>query len=145
MNDGFGIGFRLELRPVGLQFGTQLMKILDDAVVYKRNARRHMRMGVALAGNAVRGPTRMADAGGAAQRLRGKQGLQIAQLALGAAAGELALFERRDAGGIIAAIFEPFQRVDQRVDDRLFSQNPDDSAHGLSRPSAIETVAMSVF
>ena len=40
------------------------------------------------------------------------------QLAFGAAAAELAAFERGDAGGVIAAIFEALQRIDDERRDR---------------------------
>ena len=35
---------------------------------------------------------------------------------------ERAVLERRDAGGVIAAIFEPLERVDQMAGDRLASR-----------------------
>ena len=55
--------------------------------------------------------------------------LEIPELALGAAAGQVAAFERGDAGRIVAAIFEPLQRVDEERRDRRRAENSDDAAH----------------
>ena len=55
--------------------------------------------------------------------------LEIAQLALGTAAGQLSVFQGGDAGGVIAAVFEPLERVDERARDRLTPENAHDSAH----------------
>ena len=96
----------------------------DDALV-------HVRMGVALDGLAVRGPARVADADVALQRLVGKAQLEVLQLALGAAAVQVAVLDGGDAGRIIAAIFEPPQRVDEVARHRLLSENADDAAHAL--------------
>jgi hypothetical protein len=35
-HEGFGVGFRLELGALGLEFGAQLGVVLDDAVVDRR-------------------------------------------------------------------------------------------------------------
>ena len=64
------------------------------------------------------------------QRLAVQLGFEIAQLAFGAPARQLAAFQRRDAGGIVAAIFEPLERIDQLRRDRLAAENADNSAHG---------------
>ena len=54
---------------------------------------------------------------------------QILQLALGAPARQVAAFQRRDAGGIVAAIFEALERLDHFLGDRLAPEYPDDPAH----------------
>ena len=38
-------------------------------------------------------------------------------------------FQRRDAGGIVAAIFEPLQRIDQLLRDRIAPENADNATH----------------
>jgi hypothetical protein len=63
----------------------------------------------------------MADADRAIQRLALKPLLQIPELAFSPSAGQMAVLKRGDACGIIAAIFEPFERLDQRRSDRLDS------------------------
>ena len=47
---------------------------------------------------------------------------------------ERAVIERGDAGGVIAAIFEALERIDQMAGDRLASENSDDPAHPLGWP-----------
>ena len=94
-----------------------------------------VRMGVGFGRLAVGGPAGMADAAGAFQRLLGELGLERAQLALGAAAGQHAVFQRGDPGGVIAAVFEALERIDQLAGDRRISQNSDDSAHSASVPT----------
>ena len=86
-------------------------------------------MGVALGRRAVGRPARMADAGAAGKRLRGEPFLEVAELALGPAAGQMAVLERRDAGRIVAAIFEPLQRIDEQRRHRPRPENPDNAAH----------------
>ena len=60
-------------------------------------------------------------------------GLEIAQLALGAPARQPAAFQRGDAGGVIAAIFQALERIDQLRRDRLAAENADNSAHAQCR------------
>ena len=57
----------------------------------------------------------MVPASGLAASSRG----EIVELALGAAAVELAVVDRADAGAVIAAIFEPLQPVEQPLRDRV--------------------------
>jgi hypothetical protein len=71
----------------------------------------------------------MADADRATERLAREPPLEIAQLAFGAPAGELSVLQRGDAGGIIASVFEPLERIDQRRRDRLTPENTHNSAH----------------
>jgi hypothetical protein len=76
----------------------------------------------------------VADTGRAAKRLAPQLGLEIAQLAFGATARQLPTFERRHTGGVVAAIFEPLERVDELLRDRLATKNTDDAAHGRFNP-----------
>src|ERR1700727_2336080 len=86
-------------------------------------------MGVAFGRLAMRRPARMADANRPAKRRGGELRLQVPKLALGAPPLQLAVLERRHAGGIVAAIFEPLQRIDNRAGDRPGPENPDNSTH----------------
>ena len=45
---------------------------------------------------------------------------------------ELAVLQRRDSCGVIAAIFEALQRINQVFGDRTASENSDDAAHAGS-------------
>ena len=122
MQHRLGVGLGLEHVALGGELVAQLLEVLDDAVVHDRDALVHVRMGVALDRLAVRGPARVADAGAALQGMVGEPQLQVLELALGAAAIEVAVLDGGDAGRIIAAIFEPPQRVDEIARHRLLSQ-----------------------
>ena len=65
-----------------------------------------------------------------AQRLARQPRLEIDQLALGAAALDVAVHQGGDAGRIVAAILEPLQRVDQQGRDGRLADDSDDAAHG---------------
>ena len=113
MRDHLGVGLARELRAGLFQFVAQLAEILDDAVVHHRDPVGRVRMRVALGRLAVGRPAGVADADGAVERRLAQPVFQIAQLALGAAARQRAAFQRRHARGVIAAIFEALERVDQ--------------------------------
>ena len=123
----------LETRALLLELVAQLAEVLDDAVVHHRDAVGGVRMGVALGRPAVGRPAGMADADDAGERLAREPVLEVAQLALGAPAVELAVLQRGDARGIVAAIFEPLERVDQRARHRLAPENADNAAHASDR------------
>ena len=103
----FGIGLGRKRIALGGEFLAQRPEILDDAVVDDREPRRSVRMGVGFGGLAMRRPAGVADADRAAERRRGKFRLQVLELALGAPPLQPAVLERRHAGGIVAAVFEP--------------------------------------
>ena len=69
MGHDLGVGFGREVMALGDQFVPQFAEVLDDAVMHDGQALAGMRMRIVLARAAVRGPARMADADGAAQRL----------------------------------------------------------------------------
>jgi hypothetical protein len=75
----------------------------------------------------------MGYAGRAGQRLVGEKPFEVEQLALGTAARELAVDDGGDAGRIIAAVFEAFQRIDEAAGNRLVSDDTDNSTHGALR------------
>ena len=124
-----GIGLRRKHIAFGGEFLPQRAKILDDAVVDDRKPRGSVRMGVGFGRLAMRRPSRVADADRPAKRRGRKLRLQVLEFALGAPPRELAVLERRHAGGIVAAIFEPLQRIDNRAGDRSGPENPDNSTH----------------
>ena len=59
-----------------------------------------------------------------AERLGGKFRLEVLELALGPPPVQPAVLERRDAGRIVAAVFEAFQRIDDRPGDRTRPNTP---------------------
>ncbi|VWD21336.1 hypothetical protein BLA50215_03951 [Burkholderia lata] len=82
VRDRLAVGLAREHVAVRLQFGAELIAVLDDPVMRQRDARigvarREVRMGVERDGRAVRGPARMRDAGVARQRMLGDFALQV--------------------------------------------------------------------
>jgi hypothetical protein len=136
MNHHFGVGLAAELRAVLAERLAQLAEILDDAVVDDGDAFGRVRMRVALGRLAVGGPAGVTDADRAGERLAREPLLEVLQLAFGAPTRERAALQRRDAGGIIAAIFEALERVDELTRDRLAPENSNDSAQSALYPLA---------
>ena len=122
MHDRLGVGVALEHVALGAELRLELAEVLDDAVMDDRDLAVHVRMRVALGGTAVRRPARVADAGVALQRLLQEAAFEVAQLALGATALEVAVLDGGNAGRIIAAILEPTQGVDEVGSDRFLSE-----------------------
>ena len=121
-----------------LELGLERAEILDDAVVHDRDEIGHVRMGVGLDRLAVSRPAGMADAGRARKRLGFQLQLEIAQLAFGAAAAEMAVVDGGNASRIVAAIFEALQRIDELLSDRPLAEDANDAAH---RPLLPPTLA----
>src|SRR6185295_15843891 len=80
----------------------------------------------------VRGPTRVSDAVIAGERTFLKHCLEISQLAFGAPELQVPLaVNYRNAGRIVAAVFEFPQAVDNQRHHRFFSNVSDYSTHKL--------------
>jgi len=62
--------------------------------------------------------------------------LQILELALGAPARQRTALQGGDAGRVVAAILQPFERVDQLPGDGFTAQNSNNPAQGASTPLA---------
>ena len=129
MGDDLAIGFGGELGALALQLAPQLAEILDDAVVHDRELVGGVRMRVVLGRPAVRRPAGVADADRSRQRLARELQFQILEFALGTPSRQRAVLERGDAGGIVAAVFEALERVDEKRCDRLTADDSDNAAH----------------
>ena len=115
--DDLGVGLAFEGPSLGDQLVAERLEVLDDPVVDQRDRPDDVRVGVADGRRAVRRPARVRDPGAAVQRVLGEHAREIVELALGAAAVELAVVDRANAGGVIAAIFEPLQPIEQALRD----------------------------
>ena len=135
MDGDLGVGVAGELDAGGLQFLAQLGVVLDDPVVDDRDLARRVavRVGVAVGRPAVGGPAGVAEPG-AAREARGV-GLGQRRFEVGQATGTppdrqpAGAVEQGDAGGVVAAVLHPAQRVD---DDSASIPRPDvadDSTH----------------
>ena len=109
----------------------QVEIVLDDAVVDDDDLAGAVavRMGVFLGRPAVRRPARVADAVVAGERVGDDHVLEVRQLAGAAPQVDRAVADDRDAGRVVAAIFELPQPVDQHRHDVLRSDVADDPAH----------------
>ena len=125
----FGVGLGGEFLAGRLQLRAQLGVVFDDTVVHDRDPRGRVRMRVVLGRRPVRGPSGMADAGRPGQRRAIEGGGEVAQFPLGAAAVDVAIDQRRDAGAVIAAVFQPAQAVQQQRRRRPRSDHANDAAH----------------
>jgi hypothetical protein len=131
MQHDLGIGLGLEDRALLLEHLAQLAEILDDAVMHDGDAFGGMRMGVVLGRLAVGGPAGVTDPGMTVERGIVQPLLEILQLALGTPPVELLAFQRRDPCGIVTAIFQPLQGIDQLLRDGCAPQNADYAAHAV--------------
>ena len=113
MGNDFGIRLRGHRVTLCDQLIPKGLEILDDAVVDNRHPVRRVRMGVIRGRCAVSRPPCVRDADGPRQRLIVEQRFQIGKLAFSATAVNAALDQRRNPRGIIAAIFQPLQPVEQ--------------------------------
>jgi hypothetical protein len=129
MSHDLGVGLAGEFRTLLFQHLPQFAEILDDAVVNHGDIVGRMRVRVAFGRLAVGGPAGVADAGMTRQRIGAQSRFEVFQLAFGAAALEVIALERGDACGIVAAIFEAFERIHDLIRDRSASENADNAAH----------------
>ena len=143
MGDDLGVGLGVELGALALQLLAQLAEILDDAVVHDRDAGRWRADGrwsrsAGRASPSAYGRCRSCRASGSlVSRLSRLRSLPSARRRV-----EMAAFERRDAGGIIAAIFEPLERIDELHRDRLAPEDADNPAHERPSPRSVLTLIM---
>ena len=135
VGDDFGVGLRGELVAERAQAVALLLMVLDDAVVDQREvAVADVRMRVAFGDAAVRGPARVADAEGGVEALGDRRGFHLGDAAGAAHAAHGFAIDHRDAGGIVAAVFQPLEPIDQQRDHITIGDGTDDSAHaGNSR------------
>jgi hypothetical protein len=148
VGNDFGVGLAGKHVTARLQTLAQLLVVFNDAVVHHgdaaglRGGARHatvaeMGMGVVHRGRAVRGPTGVGNAGAAAQVLGAHLFQQLGH-ALGAARAHQASGGGRvqaggvngNTAGVVAAVFQPLQALDERGNDVMERNCANDSAHG---------------
>ena len=140
VTDHFGVGLRGELVAELLQLVAQFFVILDDAVVHESDAiAGNVRMRVALARHAVRGPARVRNAKQPMRRILHQGVLQHFHFADSSQPLDRpGAVEHRYAGGVVAAVFEAPQALDEDGEDITLGNGTNDSAHAgsLSRGAA---------
>ena len=91
-----------------------------------------MGMGVGFVWPSVGGPAGMADANGAADGIVVQQRLQVFQLALGAAALDVSVYQGSDTRRIIATVFQALEPLQQQVRRLPAADDADNPAHTVS-------------
>ncbi len=139
VSDDLGVGVRDERVAICAQLRAQLVVIFDDAVVHDRYPARDVRMGVFLRRHAVRRPAGVRDADVSGKALRPGELFQLGDAPRRAHAPELRVraarrlaVEHRDPGGIVAAILEPLQPLDEDRNDVALGDRADYPAHVLN-------------
>src|SRR5260370_33022384 len=102
------------------------------------DASRRMRMRVVLGRLAGGGPAGVSVAGMPGGRLGPQSCLEILEFAFGAAALKMVAFQRGDAGGIVAAIFEALERIHNLIRNRTAPENADNTAHADQYLQSVE-------
>ncbi len=92
-------------------------------------------------GCAMRGPAGVADARLAGEWRMHQKIRQVHQLAHRAAAIQLAVVDRGNPGTVIAAIFQPFQRLDQQRRYFVIAQYTDNSTHFMLPLSSFSSLS----
>jgi len=131
MGDDLGISLGLEAHALVLELGAQLLKVLDDAVMDQRHPLGGVGMRVGDGRGPMRRPAGVANADRPRQRRAVQLRFQARDLAFGPAPLYAPIDQRRHAGRIVAAIFQPLQPVQQQRRDRPPPDNPNDPAHSL--------------
>ena len=132
MGEHFGIRIRGEGMPPGLQFIFQFLEILDNPVMDNGNSAilGNMGMGVSLHRKSMRGPSGMPDSRKNRNRLFSRDFFfQYGKFSRRFDNVEPALLFKGHAGGIIAAIFQTPQPVNQQGNGRFSSSISNNSAH----------------
>ena len=132
MADDFGIGLRFEHVAERAQAFALLLVVFDDAVMHQRQfAGADVRMGIEFGDPAVRGPACVSNADLAGQRFGLCRRFHFGHTA-GAAHALDTVGHNRDAGGIIAAVLEALESVDQEMHHIPFRYRSNNTAHKAS-------------
>jgi hypothetical protein len=129
IGDRLGVRLGVKLVSEADQLPFQRLEVLDDAVMDDGDPVGRDRVGVALGREAVRCPAGVADADRAVHRLLFEPRYQVAELAFGAAPLDAAVDQGCHPGGIIAAVFETAQSLEQLGRDRPLGDDTDNAAH----------------
>ena len=133
MGEHFGVGLGSEFCALGCQRFLQREEVLDDPVVDYDDLTTGIgvRMSVAVAGHPMRGPPGVPDAECAGERMLVEYSGESGEFPLGLGDRQIGAVVDGDSGGVVPAVLEPPQSVD---DDRSGVLPPDvthDSAHAV--------------
>src|SRR5207253_2644667 len=114
------------------ELGLELPVVLDDAVEHDRElalVAAGERVRVVLGHAAVGRPARVPEPGRRLRAVRAHGALEVREVADRAHVLESAVFEQRDAGGVVAAELEPLEARDQQLLGGPAPDVSDDPAH----------------
>jgi len=137
MRNHLGIGLTGEDPTARDKFLAQRLEILDNSIVDHCDVIGRVRVRIVGRRAAVGRPAGMRDPDRAGQRIGGKLARQIDQFPRGAATIDHPVVNGGDPGGIIAAIFQPPQPVEQSLRHVFLAQNAYDAAHETPRSSRV--------
>ena len=135
MGKHLGVCLGLELVPLRLHLGAQGGVVFDDPVVDEGQLAGAIEVGVGiLPGDLpMGGPTGVADAGGAADRVLLDGAAEIIDPADFLADGNQSFFKGGYPGGVIATVFQTAEPLQQDGDRLGTTDISDDSAHGMKK------------
>ena len=137
MRQHLRVGLGAEAVTTREQAVTQVPEVLDDAVVDDRHVAGAVDMGVRVqvVGTAVGGPAGMGKADGRLRRRIQERGAQVGQLAGALLHEQLAgRGDQGDARGVVAAVLQAGQAVEQDGRRVTRSDVSDDATHALGLP-----------
>ena len=131
VGDAFGVRFARENHAPGRELLLDRFVVLDNAVVRNRHPlAREYGMSVLFRGRAVRSPARVGDTDLALKGLPFEFLDQPGHLPGPAKAFQTAVVEQRQSGGVVAAVLQAAQPVQQQRGDVPLGRDSDNSAHG---------------
>src|SRR5690606_14965334 len=128
-----GVGLRFEFVPEAPEALALFLVVLDDAVVHQGHAVAHVRVRVGLGHAAVGRPARVADAERGAEALGAGGALHLGHPAGAAHAADVAAVDDSDAGGVVAAVLESLEPLDEDWNHIAIRDRANDAAHGGGR------------
>src|SRR3989338_5043987 len=129
MTGDFGIGLGLEADTARLKLFFERMIVFDDSVMDQNYPPRLMGMSIRLGRLAMGGPTGMPDSHGTAGMMVADARDQFGEFSLSAPDAHMMIGEDRNAGGIVAAVFKPFQALEKNRGHIPVTDVADDPAH----------------
>ena len=131
-----GVGLRLEQVTFGLEPGLDRQIVLEDAVVHDDDGARAVgvRVSVLLRRPAVRRPPRVPDPERAVERALPEHRLQVAQPAGAPPDLEHPVGHHRDPRGVVPAVFQPLEPVQDDAGGALSPDVPDNPTHARRPP-----------
>jgi hypothetical protein len=141
-----GVGFAGELGAGRLELVPQLGEVLDDAVVDHRHPPGGVgvRVRIAVVGRTVGGPPGMAHPSATVERagreFAGDVFLEVLESSRLLGDLQATPVDNGDAGGVVAAVLQAAQSLDDDVERRAVADVAHDAAHGIQGNGVLESV-----